>query len=257
MHRLADRHRRLLAGRRVAASSPQGRFAEGAALLDGQVLTETDAWGKHLFHRYDDLWLHVHLGLYGRFHEGAGEPPEPRGALRLRLATDGRWLDLRGPTACELLADPEREALLARLGPDPLQPPTDPAALTRRITRSRARLGALLLDQTVVAGVGNVYRAELCFRHGISPFRTGRELDEETWSRLWSDLTSLMSAGRRSGRIVTTRPEHRERRTGRVRREDAHYVYRRRGEPCRSCATMVQSAVLASRTIYWCPTCQP
>lgn len=80
IHRLAGRHQRLLAGHEVRASSPQGRFAEGAALLDGAVLRRTDAWGKHLFHRYGDgdLVPHVHLGLYGAFRDGTGEPPDPR-----------------------------------------------------------------------------------------------------------------------------------------------------------------------------------
>ncbi|WP_341928161.1 DNA-formamidopyrimidine glycosylase family protein [Nocardioides psychrotolerans] len=117
IHRLARRHRTLLVGRRVAASSPQGRFAEGAALIDGQVVDATDAWGKHLFHRYDDLWLHVHLGLFGKFRDGDAPAPDPRGALRLLLTTDDHWVELRGPTACELMTDPERDVLLARLGP--------------------------------------------------------------------------------------------------------------------------------------------
>ena len=92
IHRLARRHARLLVGQRVAADSPQGRFDDGARLLDGRVLDATDAWGKHLFHRYDDLWLHVHLGLYGKFRDGVLPAPEPRGALRLRLVGAGRSL---------------------------------------------------------------------------------------------------------------------------------------------------------------------
>ncbi|MDO9457641.1 DNA-formamidopyrimidine glycosylase family protein, partial [Nocardioides sp.] len=119
IHRLARRHRQLLVGRAVRTSSPQGRFEVGAATIDGQVLASTEAWGKHLFHRYDDHWLHVHLGLFGRFRDGRGEPPEARGALRLRLVADDAWADLRGPTACELLDDGGRDVLLARLGPDP------------------------------------------------------------------------------------------------------------------------------------------
>lgn len=226
-------------------------------MLDGRVVLGTDAWGKHLFHRFDDVWLHIHLGLFGKFRDGAGEPPAPVGALRLRLVTDEHWVDLRGPTACELLTAPERDAVLARLGPDPLRPRTDPSPATRRIARSRAPIGALLMDQKVVAGIGNVYRAELLYRHGVHPLLPGRELDPSTWAAMWDDLVTLMRAGVRSGRIVTTEPDDRERPHGRPRRSDAHYVYRRTGLPCRRCGTPVLSDTLVARTVYWCPVCQP
>ncbi|WP_139983440.1 Fpg/Nei family DNA glycosylase [Nocardioides litoris] len=257
IHRLARRHRRMLKGKVVHTSSPQGRFAEGAAQLDGRTVLGTDAWGKHLFHRFDDGWLHVHLGLFGRYRDGAGEPPEPKGALRLRMTTEDHWIDLRGPTACELLADPERDALLARLGPDPLRPGTPASAAAQRIGRSRSPIGTLLMNQAVVAGIGNVYRAEILFRHGLHPWTPGREVDEATWTVLWDDLVVLMESGVRTGRIVTTEPEDRERPGGRVRRVDASYVYHRTGRPCRRCGTPVESAELAARTVYWCPVCQP
>ena len=256
IHRLARRHRQHFGGLQVAKSSPQGRFEEGAALLDGQVLDEVDAWGKHLFHRYDDLWLHVHLGLFGRFRDGRGEPDEPRGALRLRITTTDRWADLRGPTACEVLTAPERGVLLARLGPDPLRPDADRDAAAARIARSRAPIGTLLMDQSAVAGVGNVYRSEILFRHEVDPWLPGRELDPTTWEAMWDDLVVMMTAGVQSGRIVTTEPEHRERPEGRVRRVDASYVYGRAGRPCRMCGTPVERAELAARTAFWCPICQ-
>ncbi|PUA79616.1 Fpg/Nei family DNA glycosylase [Nocardioides currus] len=267
IHRLARRHRRLLVGRRVRASSPQGRFAEGAALIDGATVVGTDAWGKHLFHTYADhpggepLVLHVHLGLYGKFREGRGEPDEPRGALRLRLVVDGpderSWLDLRGPTACEIVTAPERDLILDRLGPDPLRSGTDLRAWMPRLARSRAPIGTLLLDQSAVAGIGNVYRAELLFRHGVDPHLPGREVDPGVLDAMWLDLVRLMRAGVRSGRIVTTEPEHRERPAGRVRRIDAHYVYGRVGRPCRVCGTAVLDGQLAARRLFWCPVCQP
>ena len=262
IHRLAGRHRRLLLGRRVRASSPQGRFTEGAALLDGAELVGTDAWGKHLFHEYvgdGPLLLHVHLGLYGKFRDGTGEASEPRGALRLRLVAEGggTWLDLRGPTACELLTPAEQEALLARLGPDPLRPRTDPGPWLARVARSRAPLGTLLLDQSVVAGIGNVYRAELLFRHGLNPHLPGRDAGAEVLALAWDDLTRLMRTGVRAGRIVTTEAEHRARPVGRARRIDAHYVYGRAGLPCRVCGAGIVDATLAARRVFWCPSCQP
>ena len=113
------------------------------------------------------------------------------------------------------------------------------------------------MDQKVIAGVGNVYRAELLFRHGVSPFRPGRGLDGDAWAGMWADLVTLMKAGVRLGRIVTTRPEHRARRRGPAQREDAHYVYRRTGLPCRVCGTEVRTELMVGRNLYWCPVCQP
>ncbi|MEO9326218.1 DNA-formamidopyrimidine glycosylase family protein [Nocardioides sp. C4-1] len=263
IHRLARRHRRLFVGQVVAASSPQGRFAEGAAELDGRRLVATDAWGKHLFHRYEPdgphPWLHVHLGLFGRYRDGYGDPPPARGALRLRLVVQGpksAWADLRGPTACELMSDAERDALLGRLGPDPLQPSSDPDIAGHRVSRSRRAIGALLMDQSVVAGVGNVYRAEVLFRHGVDPLLPGRDLDPVVWTAMWDDLAVLMSDGVRTNRIVTTDPDDRERPHGRPRKVDSHYVYGRAGLPCRRCGTTVLRAELAARSLFWCPVCQ-
>ncbi|HEY8302570.1 MAG TPA: DNA-formamidopyrimidine glycosylase family protein [Jatrophihabitans sp.] len=257
IHRLAREQRKHFAGQIVRASSPQGRFADGAAQIDGLVLRRTEAWGKHLLHHYaGGPLLHVHLGLYGKFTGGTGEPPVPRGALRLRLSTDERWTDLRGPIACELLLPGERQDLLARLGPDPLRPHADPGRAFARLAKSKISIAALLMDQKVIAGIGNVYRAELLFRHRIDPFRPGRSIDEHTWSEVWTDLVTLMGAGVRSGRIVTVRPEDRPRARGRLTREEAVYVYRRTGLPCRVCGTEVRTQELVGRNLFWCPNCQ-
>lgn len=245
----------MFGGTVVAASSPQGRFADGAAQLDGQQLLRTEAYGKHLLHHYGNgTILHVHLGLYGKFRTGHGEPPEPRGALRLRLTNGDAWTDLRGPTACEIVTPPQVETLLARLGPDPLRRNADPAPALARIARSRAPIGVLLMDQSVLAGVGNVYRAEVLFRGRLDPLRPGRDVPPRLWDEMWDDLVVLMRAGVRSGRIVTTRPEDRP--AGRVTRHHAHYVYRRTGLPCRICSTPIASALLAARNLFWCPSCQ-
>ena len=241
---------------RIAAESPQGRFDDGARLLDGRVLDATDAWGKHLFHRYDDLWLHVHLGLYGKFRDGVLPAPEPRGALRLRLVGAEHWLELRGPTACEVMTDAERATVLARLGPDPLRRRPDAEAFVARVVRSRAPIATLLMDQSVVAGVGNVYRAEVLFRQRLDPYRPGREHDAGTLMLLWDDLVVLLRAGVRAGRIVTTLADDRERSAGRPRRVDSHYVYGRAELPCRICGTPVLDAQIAARRLFWCPVCQ-
>ena len=266
VHRLARRLARDLADGPVSASSPQGRFADGAACLDGLRVVRSDAHGKHLWLGLGPgaadaaaclsprRWLHVHLGLYGAWTTGVGDPPAPRGALRLRLVTPRSWADLRGPTACELHDEADKDAVHARLGPDPLRRDGTPAPLLARVARSRTAVGTLLMQQDVVAGVGNVYRAEALFRAGLDPALPGRDVGADRVAGLWADLRVLLRDGVRRGRIVTTRPEHRP--GGAVRREHAHYVYRRAGLPCRVCGTAVATRVVAGRNLFWCPTCQ-
>ena len=258
IHRLARGHTRLLVGRPVSVTSPQGRFATGAELLTGRVCEGIEPWGKHLFYDFEGgLLLHIHLGLYGGWTTGSGEPPAPRGALRVRMTAGDAWLDLRGPTACEVVTQGERDAVFARLGPDPLRKDARPELVWQRVSRSRAPVGQLLMDQSVLAGIGNVYRAELLFRAGVSPFRPGRDLARHSFDALWDDTRTLMRAGVRSGRIVTTEPQDRERRSGRAGRHDAHYVYRRTDLPCRRCGAEVRSQLMAGRNLFWCPHCQP
>jgi endonuclease-8 len=262
IHRLAGRHRELFAGSRVAAISPQGRFAEGAARLSGAVLRDTEAYGKHLLHHFDrDRILHIHLGLYGKFADGTAPAPPPVGEVRLRLSSRRHWLDLRGPTACELLAPPEVATLRGRLGADPLRDDADPAAAYRRIRRSRAPLAGLLLDQSVVAGPGLVYVSEVLFRAGLPPTWPGRRLSPHAWQELWRDLCALMKEGLATGRIDTVHAAHMPEAMGRAPRMDRHggevYVYRRAGQPCLICGAEVRRAGLAGRNSYWCPTCQP
>jgi endonuclease-8 len=259
LHRLARLHQKRYGRRPVLVTSPQGRFP--AAAVDGRVLVRAEAHGKHLFHVYGpDAIVHVHLGLYGTFTESALPTTLPVGQVRMRLVGETHWTDLRGPTACEVLHVEEQKALLSRLGPDPLRRNADPALAYARITRSRLPVAALLMDQKVLAGVGNVYRAELLFRHGVNPMLPGRDVDETLWKEMWTDLVALMKVGVRRGRIDTVRPEHLPRAMGRAPREDRHggevYVYRRTDMPCLVCGTPVRKAELAARNLYWCPTCQ-
>ena len=229
------------------------------------MLRRSDAHGKHLFLGFaaDEKvthWLHVHLGLYGAWsvarHGEHDEPPEARGAIRVRLTGHTATADLRGPTACEVLNPAQKRLVHDRLGSDPLRPRSDPATAFEKISRSRAPIGGLLMQQEVVAGVGNVYRAEVLFRAGLDPYRPGREVSAEQWEGMWDDLVTLMRAGVRAGRIVTTRPQDRERPSGRPRRDDSHYVYKRTGRPCRLCGTAVVAEPFVARTLYRCPTCQ-
>ena len=226
----------------MRVSSPQGRFADGAALLDGRVLRRTEAYGKHLLHYYRDApALHVHLGLYGKFTTGTGEPPEPVGALRLRLVAGDAWTDLRGPTACELSAGrggrPVRPA-----GPGPAAPRRRPGPGLAADPAQPTSIAALLMDQAVIAGIGNVYRAELLFRHRVDPFLPGRSLPA---GGVAGDVdgSGRADAARRAGRPdrdACGRPTGCAS-GGRLARTRPRYVYRRAGLPCRVCGTEVRT----------------
>ncbi|MDQ0735117.1 Fpg/Nei family DNA glycosylase [Arthrobacter agilis] len=287
VHRLAKQFGSVFAGERLAVSSPQGRFSAGAALLDGGTLLSALAHGKQLFLRFDgDRVLRVHLGLYGAWSFGGdstfrgassigaprrvgeseqpsgsgdgdgdayGGPPEPVGAVRVRLVSAHGWADLRGPTACEVITGAEEEAARAKLGPDPLQPSSDGTVFVRKVMSSITAVGIQLMNQAVIAGIGNIYRAEVLFLQGINPWRPGRQLREDEAAGIWADTVRLMKDGVREGRIITTTSEARN---GRPKRSAPNYVYKRTGEPCRRCGTPILTAEMAARNVYWCPQCQ-
>ncbi len=275
VHRLAGAFAARFVGKTVEASSPQGRFADEAALLDGRVLRVAEAHGKQMFLMFSGgRWLRVHLGLYGMWRfagpgltgfgrrtsrVAAGEhvvfPPEPRGLVRLRLLTRGNVADLSGPTACALISAAEKAVAMRRLGEDPLRDDADPGLAFNKVHASRSAIGILLMRQDIVAGIGNIYRAEILFRARMDPHRPGREVPAAVWDTLWADLTVMLRDGVDTGRIVTTEPADRGR-SGKVRREDASYVAHRAGRPCRVCGTLVLAEPMAGRTLYWCPVCQ-
>lgn len=277
IHALAGRLIRVFAGHPVSASSPQGRFAADAAILDGQVLENASAAGKHLFIEIGDQTLHVHLGLIGAFpvrpYEGA-EPPDPVGAVRLRLVGDRHYADLRGPMLCALIGADAEHAIRMALGPDPLDVAADPAIARQRLRHTRRGIGALLLDQAVIAGIGNVYRCEVLHRHRIDPFTPGVDLSAELWSEIWDDLVRLLPLGMAFGQILTMDDQVTEAEQmvadGSVTRitesltgerlgdyfERRFSTYQRAGEACDRCGTLVRSEKVAGRTLYWCPGCQ-
>jgi len=187
--------------------------------------------------------------------------PPPVGQVRLRLVAGPAYADLRGATQCALVTPDERDAVVAKLGPDPLRTDADPSRAWARISRSPRPIGDLLMDQEVLAGVGNVYRAEVLFRQRIHPLRPGKTLRRRQFEAVWDDLVVLMAEGVELNRIDTVRPEHLPEAMGRAPREDDHggevYVYRRNGLPCHVCGSAVRTEVLAGRNSFWCPRCQP
>lgn len=281
IHRLAIDLNRSFGGREVRVSSPQGRFSESAALLSTLHFHGAQAHGKHLFVGFDAepahalpgaegglepelhlgpdaQWLHIHLGLIGSLR--FGPPTPPQGAVRVRLETDECAADLRGPQTCRLATTEEMAAQMALLGPDPLRRDADPERGWRRVHASAKPIAALVMDQKVLSGVGNVYRAEVLFRNRINPFRPGRQLSRRRWDEIWTDLATLMPQGVLDNRIDTVRPEHTPEAMGRPPRVDDHggevYVYRRNGMPCYVCGSMIKTKVVEGRNLFWCGRCQ-
>jgi endonuclease-8 len=255
VHRLARRHRQLLKGRAVHVSSPQGRFAADAAMVSGHVVTGTEAWGKHLFHAYDHgLFVHVHLGIYGEFHERDGLV-EPKETTRMRIVTDGVVLDLIGPTRCEVVDRDGKATITAKLGPDPLRKDADPERMWEKLRKRKGPIGPALLDQTVLAGVGNVFRAEALFLHGIHPLTPIPTLTRADIEALWATLKRMLEVGVKEGRIMTVDETELGVRRRDLTRENGRYVYRQ--EACLRCATPVRRWDLAGRWSYACETCQP
>jgi len=256
VYRYAARQRDLLAGREVAATSPQGRFSRGAARINGRKLLDIATHGKHLFYRWERAeTLHIHLGLYGRFNTFIdGEPPPPTPNTRLILAANGATIYLAGPTTCELI-EPSREVeIRRRLGPDPLKagaPGHSADVVAENLSRRAIPIGAAIVDQSVIAGLGNIYRAETLFLCGVSPTTPANAVSAEKVAELWRTGVALLERGVREGKIVTVeRPRGRD-------RTDQVYVYQRDRFPCRRCGGPISVGEMADRRIWWCEACQP
>ncbi|GAA1652791.1 Fpg/Nei family DNA glycosylase [Microbacterium flavum] len=331
VHRIARQFDRNIVGRTVAACSPQGRFAEGASVIDGREAVAVRAVGKQMFLAFDgDLWLRVHLGMYGAWDfageilvdptiasangrmgqtnqrgtdlgaaveaaasvfDDAGEnslssigaprrargrvrmseqtqglggdgddfPPPVVGQVRLRLLTEVTCADLRGPTACELQSPDEVQATIAKLGPDPL---VDDLAegeerFTAVVRRKPTPIGLLLMDQNVVSGIGNVYRAELLYRALLDPHTPGKLVPEAVVREIWRDWARLLVIGVETGQMMTMDDLDPEAyRRAMAHRDDRHWVYHRAGLPCRVCGTEIVLEEMGARKLYWCPSCQ-
>ncbi len=255
IHRIARDQTPRFCDQRLRVSSPQGRFADGAAELNGRILREIEAHGKHLFYHWSGRRiLHVHLGLYGRFRRHSVPAPEPRGAVRARVLGREHAFDLNGPTACDVIEEAEMERIRSRLGQDPLRDDADPGAAIERIIRSRAAIGRLLLDQSVIAGVGNIFRAEALFVCGIHPEQPCNRLGPEQAESLWDTLASMLRIGVRYNRIITTDPEDVGKPRSRMTRDERLHVYKK--DRCPRCSGVVSSWDCGARTVYACEACQ-
>jgi endonuclease VIII len=194
--------------------------------------------------------------MYGDFWEGKMPLPAEKGALRLRMWTKTDWVELRGATDCSIFGREKWDALLARLGADPLREGSDPEPAFAVMEKRKTPIGLLLMDQTIFAGIGNIFRAELLYRAKISPFRPGKNVDRANLKSIWKDAQKLMAESMEDRRIVTTRPKDRSHSKGEAEDQEVHYVYRRHGKPCFVCGATIKREDMGSRTVYWCPECQ-
>lgn len=287
IHRLARQLTDVFAGYSLEVTSPQGRFQDGAALLTGSTLEGAYAHGKHLFAEFENqLTLNVHLGIYGAFTFGGDQhfhgassigaprkigekedhtstntaysgPPVPKSTVRARLVSEHGWADLVGPTICRTLTPEEVVEVRSKLGPDPLNADANPASFYTAARKSGRPIGVVLMDQKIISGVGNIFRAESLFRCEIDPYRPAKTLSDTELELLWEDNKKLLEIGVKVGRIITTESEDRPG----IALEDAwpehaNYVYHRQGTDCYRCGTTVQVAEVAARKLYWCPGCQ-
>ncbi|MCL4160260.1 UNVERIFIED_CONTAM: hypothetical protein GTU68_050086, partial [Idotea baltica] len=168
-HFFAREHSQLLAGQVLKVTSPQGRFRGDARKVSGKILAQVTALGKHMFYEFDSgQIIHIHLGRYGKFRNLACPPPAPVGQVRLRMIGDENTIDLNGPTTCRVIDDELRQQVANKLGPDPLAGGRK-ADAWEKIQKSKKPIGAILLDQSVIAGIGNIFRAEILHDVGLSP----------------------------------------------------------------------------------------
>jgi len=264
IHRLARDLNSSFEDSKVRASSPQGRFEAGAAKIDGQTCKGFEAFGKHLVGHFaaGDV-LHVHLGLIGKFRKAKGDPV---GAVRLRLASDEVNWDLRGPMVCDLGSPDLADKVADSVGPDPLRAyaasnsdaEAQATAFIEAMKRRRIAVGAALLDQKVIAGIGNVYRAELLFILGIDPLTPANALDDSELRMLWDLSTEQLRQGEKLNRIVTVDPALGGHKTARsIPRGGRLYAYKRADKPCLVCDTPIELLEVAGRKMWRCPNCQP
>mmetsp|Transcript_23844 Transcript_23844/g.57492 ORF Transcript_23844/g.57492 Transcript_23844/m.57492 type:complete len:546 (-) Transcript_23844:392-2029(-) len=284
VHRIASSFRSKLVGRKFSASSPNGRFADGAAAIDGRVLSRMEAVGKNLFAFFssdvkdevrengekEDVVVHVHFGMSGAwavYNNSSGEEePEVKATTRLRLeeimfkANSSSSLSSKGfitHLSAMTVAHGDPSLYSAKknsLGQDPLRSDADPDFLYSKIAKSKKSIGQLLMDQSYFAGPGNIYRAEILFLAGVYPTTLGVSLDRESFNKVWDTSVKLLRRGYDTGSILTVDATidpsvaaHGERR----------YIYNK--SQCARCGGRVSSWDMSGRTCYACESgrCQP
>lgn len=245
---------------------PKLARVDSGAGVKGRIVEKVEARGKWMMiHFSGDLILLTHMLMSGSWHIYKPDEPWKRGSIhrRIVISTD-RYIAVAFAvpiaefhTASTL----QRHPRLQKLGPSVLADPFDQAAILRNLRmHSDAEVGAALLNQNILAGIGNVFKSEVCFGCGVNPFRWMESLTIQEMACLVATARKFMLAN------VTNTPTDKpgiyntlRRTTGRVGPQDRLWVYRRRGQPCHRCGTAIESRKQNpdARTTYWCPNCQP
>ena len=256
IYRAAAGLRRALLGQKIVAAEAGAAKRPGQwpfARLVGTTVEAVEPRGKHLLIRFSNgLTLHSHLQMSGswQLYRAGDRWRLPRHLARAVLKTaEVEAVCFRAPTV-ELLSPSELAVhpALASLGPDLLDPDFDPLTARQRLrTLAHEQIGVALLDQRALAGIGNVYKSEALFVGRQSPFTSVGELSDAALDALIEQARRLLRANRETSMRVTT---------GLERPGAALWVYEREGRPCRRCGTPIQRARQASRSTYWCPSCQ-
>lgn len=246
----AARIRPVLVGSEIVSvygTAPQVRSNVGR--LAGRRVTGVRTFGKHLVIDLErGFSVRVHLGMPGRWQVMTADRPTP-GSARLVLSTDTHHVCCFAAPEVEVDRTPAIERRLESLGPDLLAEDFDPRHLIERArTRPSQSVAEVLLDQRVVAGIGNVYKSELLFLAGVNPFAAVEEVTDEELHEMATRATQLLAVNVGTGARSTTGDRARGREM---------WVYQRAGRPCRRCATEIDMARIADRMTFWCPGCQP
>lgn len=253
-HFLANEHNDWFAGELLKVTSPQGRFTVEARKVNGRVLESAHAVGKHLFYQFEgDRFVHVHLGRYGSFSVEDSPAQPPRGQVRMRWVGENQTLDLRGPTTCRVIDRETVDAVCVKLGPDPLAGGKK-ADVCEKILASRKPIGGLLLDQSVVAGIGNIFRAEILFEIGMDPHTPGNQLTKSQLDGLWKSTLKMMRVSLKHGRIISVTAKEAGKPLAKLTEKERFRVYGR--DECPECGGRIAADEVASRKLYWCPNCQ-
>ena len=252
IHRAARDHRRILVRQKIIVTSPQGRFSDGASILNGKICLAVEAFGKHLLYKFSNGYtLHLHLGLFGRIRNQKLPMPEPKGSVRVRLIGKTHLIDINGPTICEILDQKQVMALVGRIGPDVLRADANPDFAYDKIARSRAPIGRLIMDQSVMAGIGNIYRSEILWRQAVHPETPGKAIGRQAFDQIWSDARTLLAIGVERNAIVTVFDGQSAKRGYR----EKYNIFEKAN--CPNCKGEIRRFEISGRRTFVCETCQP
>lgn len=259
-HRVVAAHRRLLLGHVFKATSPNGRFTEGAKLIDGRRLARIEAVGKNLFYFWEKalpdeppVVVHIHFGMSGAFSVFPLPGKTHTPTTRLSLVNKDINISASLSAMTCVHGGPDLyESKYNALGPDPLREDADKERLWLKMQSTSKAIGQVLMDQSFIAGIGNIYRAEILFKSGLHPEQPACTIPKSTFETLWMHSVLLLQRGFTTGSILT------------VDQAEAallgppwtrRYIYNHRH--CGRCGSAVRNWTMAGRTVYCCPTCQP